>query len=305
MSSFDVLLATGVLLMTPILLAALGEIIAERSGVLNLSIEGVMLCGCFAAAGVRQLDGSLTLAVLAAVPAGALLGGLLSYVFVRRRVSQIVGGILFNLLALGVTTLLFASSFDGSSEGAVVGAVGLPLLSDLPLVGAPLFDQPLLVYVAIGLAPVLAVILGRTWFGLHLRAAGERPEALDTAGVSVGGVRTGALVVGCALTGLAGGSLVALQAGAFSPGMTEGQGFIALAIAMLARWRPLLAVPAAACFGLTQALQFHAQAVGLEGLPPQFAAMLPYVATIVVIAVGRAAHYPAAVGVPYIRGDVR
>jgi general nucleoside transport system permease protein len=299
--TIEILLGGALLLMTPVVLAALGEIVIERAGVLNIGIEGVMLLGAFAAAGVLQLGGGMTVAVLATVPAGIAVGFVVAFLFVTRAVNQIVGGILFNLLVLGATTVVFVSYFDAGLQGGVYGDVEIPVLAQLPVVGPSVFTQPALVYVAVGTVVAVYLLLMRTWFGLHVRAVGERPRAVDTAGVSVPALRTGALVIGCALIALGGASLVALEAGAFTPGMTEGRGFIALAIAMLARWNPLMAIPAAGLFGLADTFQFQAQALDLGSVPAQFWAMLPYVVAIAAVAFGRTARYPAAIAVPYAR----
>lgn len=303
MDTLEVLLASSILLLTPILLAALGETLIERSGVLNIAIEGVMLSGCFIAAGALQLDLGLLVATAVAVPLGALLGLMLAWLFVLRLVNQIVGGVLVNLLLLGLTTILFVTYFDADTSGKIMGRLDVPGLSELPLLGPSLFDQPALVYVAFALVPAVYLLLERSWFGLHCRAAGERPQAVDTVGVNVAGLRVAALALGSALIALGGASLVVLQSGAFTAGMTDGQGFIALAIVMVARWNPLLALPAAALFGLAQSFQFHAQTIGLEAIAPQFWAMLPYLVTIVAVAVGRNAGYPRAIGVPFVRRE--
>jgi simple sugar transport system permease protein len=299
-----VLLGSTLLLMTPIMLAALGEIIAERAGVLNISIEGVMLCGCFAAAAALQFGMGLVAAVLVSVPAGLLLGAALSWLYITRRVNQIVGGILFNLLALGLTTMLYVSHFTANTAGAIFQATPIPLLSELPIVGPSLFNQPLFVYLVMLLVPMTHHLLFSTWFGLHTRAAGERPEAVDSAGVSVNAIRGLALTIGCALIALGGAALVVLQSGAFTAGMTAGKGFIALAIAMVARWRPLMTIPAAALFGFAESFQYQAQTLGLEVVPSQLWSMLPYVVTILAVVIGRAARYPAAIGVSYRRAGV-
>jgi ABC-type uncharacterized transport system permease subunit len=297
----ELLVGGALLLMTPIILAAIGEVLAERAGVLNIGIEGVMLSGAFAAAGILQLGGTMTIAVLLTAPVGLAVGLLLSFLFITRAVNQIVGGILFNLLALGVTTVVFVKYFDAGLQGGVYRDVAVPFLADVPVAGPSVFTQPVLVYVAFLLVVAVYFLLMRTWFGLHVRAAGERPRAVDTAGVSVTGVRAAALVIGCMFVALGGASLIALDAGAFIPGMTEGRGFIALAIAMLARWNPLLTIPAAALFGLAETFQFQAQTLDLTSVPAQFWAMLPYVVAMAAVALGRAARYPDAIAVPYAR----
>lgn len=297
----EVLFATAVLLTAPLLLATLGEIVAERAGVINIGIEGVMLFGAFAAAGALQLGISHTPAVIGSVVVGCLLGLLLAFLFVVRRINQIVGGVLFNLFALGLTTLLFTTSFETGASASVYGEVAIPGLSSIPLIGPALFDQPLLVYACVALAGGVWLLLNRTWLGLHLRAAGERPRAVDSAGVSVGGVRTAALVIACALVALGGAAIVVLQSGSFTPNITEGQGFIALGIVLVARWSPWWALPAVALFGLAEGVKYQAGALGLGSVPPELLAMLPYVVAIVTVTVGTAARYPAALGVPYAR----
>lgn len=297
----EVLLTTAVLLTVPLLLATLGEIVAERAGVLNIGIEGVMLSGAFCAAGAMQLGATRTPAVVASVVVGALLGLLLALFFVARRMNQVVGGVLFNLLVLGLTTLLFTSFFETGAESSVYADLAIPGLSSIPVLGPALFDQPALVYVCVLLAGLVHVLLGRTWFGLHLRAARERPGAVDSAGVSVGGVRTAAMVLACMLVALGGVALVVLQSGAFTPNITEGRGFIALGIVLVARWSPWWSLPAVALFGLADSVKFQAGSLGLESIPPELLATLPYVVAIVAVTVGTAARYPAALGVPYVR----
>lgn len=302
--SATALIGGMVLLMVPIMLAALGEVIIERSGTLNISIEGVMLSGAFVAAAALQWGVSPWIAVLVAVPSGVLIGALLSWIYVIRRVNQIVGGILFNLLALGLTTMLYVSYFSASTTGSAFESLRIPFLADVPVLGPALFDQPAFVYIAVLLAFAVHYLLFSTWFGLHVRAAGERPVAVDSSGVDVNRVRMMALVIGSVLIVLAGAALVVLHTGTFTPGITAGKGFIAMAIAMVARWKPLLTIPVAALFGLAEAFQFHAQILGLSVIPPQVWAMLPYLITIVAVVIGRAARYPAAIGAPYLRAGV-
>lgn len=300
-STIEVLLSTTVLLFVPIMFAALGELVAERAGILNISIEGTMLLGCFSAAGALQLGWGLVAATLVALPLGALVGALLSWLYITRRVNQIVGGVLFNMLALGLTTSLFVSYFSGSRGGQLFEAVPLPLLSEIPILGPSLFDQPVLVYLGVLSIPLVAWLVRSTWFGLHLRAAGERPESVDSVGVDVRSIRSLSLIAGSALIALGGASLVVLQSGAFTSNMTAGKGFIALAIVMVARWRPALVIPAAALFAFAESFQYKAQALGVVAVAPQLWAILPYALTILAVTVGRAARYPAAIGTSFDR----
>lgn len=301
--TITVLLYTTILLLIPVMFAALGELIAERAGILNISIEGVMLFGCFAAAGALQLGWGLTIATLVSLPTGLLLGAGLSWLFITRRVNQIVGGVLFNLLALGVTTSLYVSHFSGNTGGQLFDEVPIPLLSEIPILGPSLFTQPVLVYLGLLVIPLVHFILHSTWYGLHVRAAGERPEAVDSAGVNVSGIRALSLTIGCALIALGGASIVVLQSGAFTANMTAGKGFIALAIVMVARWKPWMVLPAAALFAFAESFQYKAQTLGLVAVAPQIWAILPYLLTIVAVTIGRTARYPAAIGTSFLRDE--
>ena len=301
------ILSSGVGLMVPILWAALGEVISETAGVLNIGIEGVMLVGAFVAAIVLKDTGSFVLAGLAAVPAGLLCGLLLGFLYVRRGTDQIVTGIMFNLIALGVTTALYEQFLTGAQKVRSVPAIGIPLLKDIPVVGPTLFDQTLLVYLAILVAVLIFYLLRRTWFGLYLSAVGSRPLAADTAGLSVRALRTTALVIGCGFVALGGASIIITQSGNFVPDVTAGQGYIALAVVVLGRFKPLWIVAGAALFGVSTAMQFQAQNVSwLSSVPSEFWLAVPYLVTIVAVVIAKSSRYPDAIAVPYPpRGSTR
>ncbi len=299
------LLASTVMMAIPLLFAALGELIAERAGVLNVGLEGMVLAGAFVAFAVSLLSGSTALGIAAALLAGSGLGLLLALFVVHWHASQVVAGTALNLLAAGLTGVAYRSRFGNT--GAVLTIPGaasfrLPGLAEIPVIGV-LFDQGVLGYAAFALVPVIAWTLGRTLAGLQLRMVGENPYAAETQGVPVRRVRTVALVL-CGLCAAAGGAYLAVAyTNTFVEGMSAGRGFIALAIVIIGRRQPWGVLGAALLFGLATAMQFHFQAMGLR-VPFQFFLVLPYVLTLIVLAglVGRAAA-PAALGQPYERGD--
>lgn len=295
------ILASGVALSVPLLWAALGEVIGETAGILNVGIEGVMLIGAFVAALVLHASGSLALAAVAAAPAGALCGLFLSFLYITRGTDQIVTGLMFNLFALGATTALHEEFLADAERGATLSTVGIPVLKDIPILGPPLFDQTILFYVAILAAVVVAYLLRGTWFGLHLRAIGERPLAGDTAGLKVRRLRAVALTIGCCLVGVGGAAIIVTQSATFQPNIAGGQGFIALAIVVLGRFRSPWIVLGAVFFGVSTALQYQAQNVEwMSNVPVQVWLAFPYIATIVAVVVAKRAQYPAATAIPYM-----
>jgi simple sugar transport system permease protein len=299
---FVAIVTSGVALSIPILWAALGEVINERAGILNIGIEGVMLFGAFAAAITLKGSDSFVLAFLVAVPVGLVAGAVLAWFYVTRGTDQIVTGIIFNLFALGLTTVLYNEFLTGAGTVRGIGGIDLPGLADLPLVGPVLFDQTLVAYAAVLVAVLVFLLLKRTWLGLYLRGIGERPRAGDTAGLSVIRLRYIALLVACPLVALGGASIIITQGGNFLPNVTSGQGFIALAVVVLGRFNPLWIVGGAFLFGLSTALQFQAQNLGLlSDLPAQLWLALPYIVTIIAVVVAKGAQYPAATAIPYTR----
>lgn len=296
------ILVSGIGLGMPILWAALGEVINERAGVLNVGVEGVMLIGAFAAALVLKSSGSFALAVLVALPVGVVTGVALGWLYVIRGADQIVAGIIFNLLVLGLTAVLYGRFLTGADEVRGLSGIDLPGLSEIPLVGPVLFDQPILVYAALAAAVAVFLLFDRTWIGLYFRGAGERPLAVEMAGLDVQALRWGALALGCTLGAIGGASLVVTQSGNFLPGMTDGQGFIALAVVVLGRFKPSWIVGGACLFGVSTALQFQVQNLGvLADLPAQLWLALPYVVTVIAVVAAKGARYPAAMAAPYRR----
>jgi len=296
-STTQTLFSLGVTLMVPMLFAALGEVIIEQSGVLNVGIEGVMLIGAFGTAvGVNYGGGSIWIGLLAAIGAGLLCGVVLALLYVRLGTDQIVTGIVFNIFAFGLTTTL-AQQYVQASPSASFPKWNVPGLSSIPWLGKVLFSQDLLVYAALICAPIVFILMRRTWYGLYARSAAQYPRATESAGLSVWRLRYGAVILGCVLTAVGGTELFA-NSGGFVSGYTNGRGFIALAIVVLARWNPFAIVGAALLFGVTQALQF--QQIGfLSHVPSEVMIMLPYLVTIAAVFVARGSRYPAAVGVPF------
>lgn len=283
---------------TPLALAALGEVVVERAGMINIGLEGAILAGAFGA-----LAGATAGGVMGGY-AGSLAGGLIvSAVFalfvVRWRADQIITGTALTLLTLGSTGTLYRAVYGAAGAGLSLptsAALRIPGLVSIPLVGTPLFAQPAATYAIYLLAPAIAWWLSRTHAGLALRAIGERPEAALAAGIAVDRVRVLAILFGGLLGGLAGGTLVLEQAGTFAEGMSAGRGFIAIAIVVLGRWRPIGVVLGALLFGGASALQFLFQAMGWS-VPYQLFLVTPYLLTLAALAgaMGRA-RSPAALG---------
>jgi len=300
-ADFTVALLSGAALAAvPLLLAALGELVSEQAGVLNIGLEGMMLAGAYAGFVVADTSGSSPLAYLAGAACGAAVAAFVALFCVRLGKNQIVIGIAVLLLAEGVTSLLHAVQFGRSYPRLDAAAeLGIPLLQRIPVLGPGLFRQPLVAYLAVVAVPLLALLLRRTGIGLRIRAAGWRPEALHAAGGRVLLVRTAAVLFAGAMAGLGGAYLAIVGAGVFVPFMTGGAGFIAIVIAMLARGRPLLALLGAAVFGLALSLSTTLQLVGVD-VPTDLVQMLPFLTVLVVLVVfARASYLPSALGIPF------
>lgn len=304
------LLAAGLVAAVPLLLAAIGEAFAERAGLLNLGIEGMVVCGAFFGFAAAHETGSTTGGLAAGGGVGLLLGLLFGLLAVTLRVDQILVGLAVTATGLGLTAFLFRDLYGGQNPVAEVNPprLNLPSLRDLPLVGEPLFGQPLPFYIAWVLVPLAALVLGRTRFGLAVRAVGEDPFAADAAGVSVPRTRYAAIALGGALAGLAGAYLAVVDLRLFQVGMTAGLGFIALAITMLGRWRPGRIALAALLFGLLRSLGNTLQILGwtdLWGFPLRIELInsLPYLGIMLaLVLLARRTSLPAALATPYERG---
>ncbi|HET9512677.1 MAG TPA: ABC transporter permease [Gemmatimonadales bacterium] len=293
-------LASAVRVSTPLLLAATGETLAERSGVINLGIEGSMLAGALGAA-IGSAAGGVWLGTAGAILAGLVMAGIFAAIAIGARADQIITGTAVTLASFGLTGILYRRAFGVGGPGLSLptfDVVRIPLLERIPVLGEAFFSQPALTYVAWMLVPVAWWLLFRTPWGLALRAVGESPEAARAAGVRVRGLRTVATLAGGALAGLAGGALVLAQVGTFAEKMTAGRGFIAIAIVVLGRWHPVWVLGAALLFGAATALQFLFQAMGLS-VPYQLFLMLPYAMALVALTGGLGrARAPAGLGRP-------
>jgi simple sugar transport system permease protein len=283
---------------TPLAFAALGELVAERSGVINLGLEGMIIAGCFGAAAAATAGGT-GVGYLGAATAGLAMSALFALFVVRLGTDQIITGTALTLLGLGLTGTLYraAPAWAGAGETlATTGPVPIPGLVSIPLFGPVLFHQPPITYALYVLVPLLAWWMQRTHAGLAVRAVGESREAVAAAGGSPTRVRWAAILFSGAMGGLCGGTLVLAQVGAFNEGMSAGRGFIAIAVVVLGRWTPLGTAGAALLFGGAFALQYLFQSLGLA-LPYQLFLALPYVLTLVLLASlrGRAAA-PAQLG---------
>ena len=315
------MLASTLRVSTPLILCALAGLLAERSGVVDIGLEGKMLFAAFAAGAVGALSGSLALALLAAMGVAILLSWLHGVACVSHRGDQVVSGIAINIVASGMTVVIGIALFaQGGQTPQLPSSVRLgPLLpgvadavSQLPLVGVVLGDGLLrhnaMVYLALALVPAVWWLLFKTRFGLRLRAVGENPQMVDAAGVSVQRLRYAALSLNGVLCGLAGAYLVLGQSAMFSSNMTAGRGFMALAALIFGRWHPVKALTACLLFGFLDAFAIRMQGVKLPAalgsgeVPVQLIQALPYIMTVVLLAgfVGTAVA-PKALGKPYLK----
>jgi len=299
------LMANAIVLAIPIMFGGMAGVMSERVGVVNIAIEGQLLTGAFVAAVVSTLTGNLYLGMTAAVIAGALVSMVLAVFAVRYLVDQIIVGVVLNVLVIGITNFLYSQwlTQDASSTNApgTFPVMSIPILSDIPIVGPVLFENRLTVFLAFLAVPLLWYVLFRTSWGLRARAVGEYPMAADTMGIGVAATRFWWVVLGGALAGLGGAALTIGNVGAFGKEMTQGQGFIALAVVILGRWHPFYMSAAALLFGFSIILRVWANQVS-PGIPTDFIIMVPYLVTIIAVVgfVGRV-RPPAASGKPYVK----
>ncbi|HEX9598228.1 MAG TPA: ABC transporter permease [Gaiellaceae bacterium] len=297
------LISGGLIAGVSLMFTALGETISERSGVLNIGLEGMMLVGAYIGFVGAYYGHSFWVGFAAGIAGGAFASLFMVVLCVRLGLDQIVVGIAITLAGEGITSVLQDTQFGSTYPR--LGApptVAIPLLSDIPVLGKSVFDQPLIVY--LGLAGVGAVswIFRRTNAGLNLRAAGEKPEALDAAGVSVVATRSYAALCTGALAGLGGAYLSIVGAGTFTPFMTQGQGFMAIVIAMLARGKPLWVVMGSFLFGISLSVATALQLAGIN-ISTDVVNLLPFIAIMVaLVAFARRSYLPPALALPYIRG---
>ena len=311
-------LAAALRLSTPLILCAMAGLLSERSGIVDIGLEGKMLAAAFAAASVAAVTGSAWLALLCGIVIATLMALLHGYACITQRGNQVVSGVAINLLASGLTVVLGSYWFQQGGQTPLLTDLGrfrpleLPgvaLLNGVPILGAIYRDlvsgYSLIVYVALLAVPATHWLVNKTRFGLRLRAVGEYPQAVDTAGVSVTWLRYRAVLLCGLLTGIAGTYVSIAQNAGFSRDMTAGQGFIALAAMIFGKWRPYPALGACLLFGLLDAVSIRLQGVRITGIgevPVQLIQALPYALTVLLLAgfIGKAVA-PKASGIPYVK----
>jgi general nucleoside transport system permease protein len=288
-----------------ILLPALGGVISERSGVVNIAMEGMMLTGAFFGVAADLAWHNVWLATAVAMLAGGLMASIHAVVSIQFRADQIVSGIAINIFAAGLTVFLVNRIYGLQDVGHVSQSellpnINIPILDQIPFFGKVLFQQNVIVYVALILLVLIHVVLFRTRLGLRIRAAGEHPSAADTAGINVFTLRYGSVITSGLLSGLAGAFLAIGISNTFVPGMTDGRGYIALAAMIFGKWTPFGAFIACLIFGLGEAVYANNSTIHIS---PYLLSMLPYLLTLLVLAglVGRSTP-PAADGIPYVPG---
>lgn len=304
---FVSLLAHTVQAGTPLLFGTVGEIYAERSGVLNLGVEGMMAIGALIAFMTSFYTGNLGLAIAFAMIAGALLSLIHAFLSTSMRANQIVSGLAITILGLGLSGFLGKPMIGMTAPR--LASFPIPILAEIPIVGPILFSQDVLVYTSILSALVLWFVLFKTRPGLNARSVGENPAMADSLGLNVYRTRYVCVLLGGVMAGLAGAYLSLMYTPLWIEGMTAGRGWIVIALTIFATWNPLRALLGAYLFGGVYALQFRLQAIGVATQTPQFLLMLPYITAIVGLvlisaeAVKRRIGVPAALGLPYVRGE--
>jgi simple sugar transport system permease protein len=303
---FAFILGNAVVLAVPLALGAMGGIMSERVGVVNIAIEGQLLTGAFLAAVVGSLTDNLYLGLIVAMIGAALLSMVLAVFSIQYLVDQIIVGVVLNVLVLGITNFLYAQwlSNDGQNSNfpGTFPIIPIPGLSAIPIIGPALFEARITTYLAYLIIPTLWFILFKTRLGLRARSVGEHPLAADTVGINVAVTRFWWVTFGGLVAGLGGAALTIGAVGAFGRNMSGGQGFIALAVVILGRWHPFSAAAAALLFGFSIVLRVWANQVS-PGIPTDFITIVPYLVTLIAVVgfVGRV-RAPAATGKPYIKG---
>ena len=293
----------ALVLAVPIILGAMGGVMAERVGVVNIAIEGQLLTGAFMAAVVSSITDNQIIGLVSAVFTAALLSVVLAVFAIKYLAQQIIVGVVLNVLVIGITNFLYQQLLTEDSENlnfpGTLEIIRIPFLSEIPVIGPVLFENRITVYLALFIVPLLWWMLYKTRLGLRARAVGEHPLAADTVGINVGRTRFWWVVAGGAVAGLGGASLTIGNAGAFGREMSGGLGFIALAVVILGKWHPIKAALAALLFGFSIILRVWANQVS-PGIPTDFITMVPYLVTIIAVVgfVGKS-RAPAADGIPY------
>jgi general nucleoside transport system permease protein len=298
-------LASMIRLATPYIFASIGETFGQRSGVLNLGVDGIMLMGAFCGFYTVYETGNLLLGVLAALGIGLVMGAVMAFISITLKAEQGISGIGLYLFGLGMSELLFQELIGTPKQVSGFSRIHFPVLSDIEFlgIGEIFFNHNLLVYVAFLLVPVSAFIMNRTTLGLMIRAVGQNPEAADAMGVSVARVRYMMVILGGMLAGLAGASLSIALVRTFQQNMTNGIGFIAVALVYFGGWRPYRVLGGALLFSFVNALQLQINAKGYD-IPSEFAVMAPYIITIIaLIFAAKSTEKPTALTKTFERGE--
>lgn len=297
------ILSSGIRLATPYLYASIGETFGQRSGVLNLGVDGQMLLGAFGGFFVTFTTGNIWLGLLAAILVGGLMGLAMAFISVTLKAEQGISGIGVYLFGLGMSDLLFQKTLGTVETVKGFEPIHFPYLSDIPVIGEIFFSHNILVYIAFALVPVSWFILNKTTLGLKIRSVGENPHAADSLGVSVSAVRYFTVILGGTLAGVAGASLSIALLNVFQQNMTNGLGFIAVALVYFGGWSPLGVLLGSLLFSMVNSLQLWVQVLNIP-IPSDIAVMMPYVLTILalVVAVQRV-RSPSALTKPFERGE--
>ncbi|HIE25529.1 MAG TPA: ABC transporter permease [Anaerolineales bacterium] len=297
------ILASGIRLATPYLYAAMGETFSQRSGVLNLGVDGQMLLGAFAAFYVTFTTGNLWLGLAAAIIVGALMGLAMAFVTVNLQAKQGISGIGFYIFGLGMSELLFKMLVGTVKTVSGFQPIAIPVLSNIPFVGQVFFEQSVMVYGAFLLVPITWFVLNKTTLGLKIRSVGENPEAADSLGVSVARVRYFTVILGGILSGVAGASMSISLLNLFQENMTNGLGFIAVALVYFGAWRAWGVLAGALLFSFVNASQLWMKVLDVP-INSELASTLPYILTIIVLAMSASrVRSPSALTKPFDRGD--
>jgi ABC-type uncharacterized transport system permease subunit len=297
------IMAGTVRIMTPILFAAIGELVTQRAGIWNMGVEGTMLMGAFTAYVVASATGAIWLAVLAAMMAGALMGLLTAFMTVTMRVDHFISGLGINLLAGGLTLYWFRIYIKDRAQPTFDGfdSVAIPGLSSIPWIGEILFTQRLLTYLAFAMVPVIWFLLYRTRWGLELRCLGENPKALDIKGINIVRRQYVAVLIGSVMTGLGGGFLMLGFSDRFLADITAGRGWLAVVAIIAGNWMPRGVLAAVLVFALLESIATNVQVLSLN-VPHQIFLAMPYLASILLLmGLRRKTNQPVKLGIPYFR----
>jgi simple sugar transport system permease protein len=300
------LLQAAVLLAVPLIFGSMAGLLCEKSGVINISIEGQLLFAAFVSAVVASLSQNLIWGLISAPIAGALVSWILAYFSIRFQVDQVILGFVINVLVLGLTnffyTVLLVPYESTWNAAGSFSAIPIPVLSKIPIIGPILFNQTIIVYLMYLIVTVIQIALFKSKWGLRTRAVGELPIAADSVGIDVNKLRFRNVLIAGAVAGVGGAVFTIGAVGVFSQSMTAGAGFIALACLIFGKWSPKGALIAALFFGFTNSLQSNLSIAGVP-IPSEFMLMIPYIATIIAVSglIGRV-RAPAADGIPYLRG---